>query len=205
MSRRTQSPLYFASLVAVSLAVLVLRVLSPDSTDETGRNPASLDLSHLTGTEFLQAAKIKIIEGLAIQLRDRSHFVTAGHFTATEGSICNSYPQVEFVFSADDSVVSGEPILMKVAGECSASGDSPQIDALEIPFGKIMQERSGDIVFKSGDRTRTEVRFQNSSEEWPKSWSLQEVHFSGSQGSIRIDDREIYSFRRSSVKLRWPH
>lgn len=170
-----------------------------------GRLPASVDLSHLDGERYLSAARVRIIEGLSITSLESSHMISAGHFTNDMGSICNSYPMIEFTFASDDSVVSGEPILMKVRGQCQAGASENQTLPLEISYKKVLLEKVSDLKVKMNDKTDTELSFSNTGDSWPRSWSLRSVDFVSETSKIEIRSQDIFGFRGRLPQVRWPN
>lgn len=197
---------YVLGLV-IPLALFAFKVgesiYSPDS-----RAPASVavDLSHLEGESFKMAAKVKMLEGMEVVAQDGRHLVTMGHFNGADdsrSSACQTYARVEYEFVAGDSVVSGEPTVMRVSGLCTVGADAAQLRALEIPYTRILSEKPGDRVLSIGDRDKVEITFENMGDEWPKEWNLKSASYVGSV-TLKVNDRDIYNFRGRPFSLRWP-
>lgn len=199
---------YYILALVIPLALFAFKVgegvfapnlRSPAST-------ASVDLSHLEGESFTMAAKVKMLEGVEVIARDGAHLITMGHFTGaddTRSSACQTYARVEYEFAADDSVVSGEPTIMKVSGACTVGAGPSQLQLIEIPYTRILTEKPGDRVLSIGDRNKVEIEFSNVGDEWPREWRLRSANYGGSR-SIRIDAKDIYNFRGRPFTIRWP-
>ncbi|MEK6555244.1 MAG: hypothetical protein AABZ31_08390 [Bdellovibrionota bacterium] len=196
---------FFSALVAIPLVLVLFRAGQTIWEKNSDRGPASIDLSHLDGDSFISAARLRIIEGLDIQAQDMQHAITAGHFQDDGGSICKTYDRIEFVFAADDSVVSGEPILMKVRGDCLADIDASQLSSLTIPYRKILVEKPSETTIQVLDRNKTEISFFNMGDSWPRSWSLKSVRIFNDSKQISVNDREIFGLRGRPVQIKWPN
>jgi hypothetical protein len=196
---------FYCALALIPVVLVLFRAGQSVWHKNNSRSPASIDLSHLDGDSFVKAARIRIIEGLDVQAQDGQHVITAGHFQDESGSMCKTYSFVEYVFAADDSVVSGEPILMKIRGDCVVNGDASQLSSLEIPFRKILLEKPSEVSIKVFDRNKTEIFFENMGDDWPRSWSLKSVRLIGDSKELVVEAKEIFGFRGRPVKIKWPN
>lgn len=204
----SNSKFYVLGLV-IPLALFAFKVgeniFAPNS--RAPASTASVDLSHLEGESFTMAAKLKMLEGVEITARDGAHFVTMGHFTGTDdtrSSACQTYSRIEYEFASDDSVVSGEPTIMKVSGLCSVGNGPSQLQSLEIPYNRVLSEKPGDRTISLGDHNKVEIQFSNVGDEWPREWRLASAGYSGSI-TLKIDAKDIYNFRGRPFTIRWPN
>ena len=113
-----------------------------------------------------------------IQNDDDILFVTGNLlYTDEKGNtsfVCNSFSQVQFVFSAFGIAIRGEQVIMKLTANCKSNEDPQYIGPFTLPAKKILESSIVKSKFNEGD---SEIEFENVSLFWPKSWVLIRADF----------------------------
>ena len=113
-----------------------------------------------------------------IQNDDNILFVTGNLlYTDEKGNtsfVCNSFSQVQFVFSAFGIAIRGEQVIMKLTTNCTANEDPQYIGPFTLPAKKILESSIVKSKFNEGN---SEIEFENVSLFWPKSWVLIRADF----------------------------
>lgn len=88
--------------------------------------------------------------------------------------VCNSFSQVQFIFSAFGVAIRGEQVIMKLTADCTVNEDPQHIGPFTLPVKKILES---PVVTKSFNEEDSEIEFENVSLFWPKSWALIRADF----------------------------
>lgn len=144
------------------------------STD-TSSEPAKNDILEENG--ILEENVIPAKAGIQ-HTEDSVSFVTGNLlYTDEKGNtsfVCNTFSQVQFLFSAFGIAMSGEKVIMKITTNCTANEDSQYIGPFTIPAKKILESPIVENKFSEGDTT---FEFENISLSWPRSWILIRANF----------------------------
>jgi hypothetical protein len=167
-----------------------------------GRGP---DLSSLEGAEFMINARLRVVEGLRISVRDGHTYLTAGHFLGpnTPTSLCATYPEIEYEFVGADQASSGDPATLILTSVCEAARGGDRIEDLEVPVEKILGKKPKDTEFQVYGKRNVNVKLSNIGDEWPREWSLRELRYFNSKSEIRVEGVEAYRLRGAPVIMKW--
>lgn len=145
----------------------------------------SYDLSESSPEEFNKAFKYQVLRNVKIektsegpQLKISSFLMRAPN--GNKVSVCDLYPTVDYIFSAEGVAFSGEIPQLVVRTSCQVSGEERHIIGLPIPFQRILQspldltELTVEATQNHGDG---KVYFKNVVEFWPTEWAWTGVRF----------------------------
>lgn len=119
-------------------------------------------------------------------------------FSGFSSALCKSYPSIVVEFTAEGIAVAGEAPHMKVTTPCEAGQDPAEIAAINLPIGKILNEKPRNAEY-SFDGFNAVVSFTHSADEWPRQWVLKRVEFKSAQGADKSAD-----FGRSPASVEQP-
>lgn len=196
-------------VILVVLGLIAFKLGESFFFHERQRDPASdqrgPDLSALEGPEFIISARLRIIEGLAVQQRDGRIFLTAGHFLGPRSpiSVCATYNDVEYEFAAADQASHGDPITLTLSTACESTDRGGQLEELEVPVERILREKVRDLELQVYGKRNVNVKVENVADEWPRVWSLRAVRLYNSSSEIRVDGSEIYRLRGKPLEMKW--
>lgn len=157
------------------------------SPGKLARDPAAIrrshDFSNLQGVALNQALKDRIVSDLKLVRNSHEVGVELGHFVirSADGAkefACQRYDNVTLVFEGDGSAIAGELPKMEVQGACVIGSDINKMQAIMIPFQRILGEPAGDGELEYTDQASVKMKFQHISERWPKAWRLKSVYLS---------------------------
>jgi len=190
----------------------------PDANSVTivsrpSRDPAAIkkvyDFSHLEGSALNYAAKQRLLDGVKLVQDKKDIGVELGHFVIRgEGDqkafACQRYSRIVLAFEGDGVAVGGELPKMEVEGACEISADINSIAAVWIPVSRIIGEPVADGEFDFRDGHPAKLKFQNVSDQWPKTWMLRSVKLvdpSGANGEVAIPTSELNSIMKKPFVL----
>lgn len=173
------------------------------SSTKLTRDPAAIrrthDFSNLEGVALNQALKDRIISDLKMVRNSHEVGIEMGHFVirSNDGAkefACQRYDQVTLTFEGDGSAIAGELPTMEVQGNCNIGSDINKMQAIMIPFQRILGERAGDGEIEYKDQNSVKLKFQNISERWPKVWRLKAIHLSDKEmlsADVILNDNDL--------------
>ncbi|MGZ3769432.1 MAG: hypothetical protein ACXVCP_12985 [Bdellovibrio sp.] len=159
------------------------------------------DLSNLSPEEFGKAFKYEILRGAFTEENQFGTGLRLGLFYLQDSqkqkrSVCDIYPVMDLLFTADGIAVSGEVPQMIVRGPCALSEDQSYIKALPVPFKEILSASPQQFVFESTPANNgTKIFFRNVLGSWPSEWTWTGVvlYEKDSQKQLQINGYEIIS------------
>lgn len=195
-------------LAALPLMVLVLnkklspqRNLASDASQETA--DASSDLSNLSPEEFKKAFKYEILKNVSLEKGQNESGLKLGLFFMKDANgnkvfVCDEYPYIDLIFTAEGMAFSGEVPQMLVRGPCVVSADQKHIEALPIPFHEILNSSTQKFEFQTsfGTTNKVQIYFRNVMGIWPTEWSWTGVTFYQKDPQIKL---EISGYETISV------
>lgn len=188
--------------------------IAAKSTKTKARRPATAstkretDLARLSGAELLTATQDRVISAARIENRNDEIGIVLGHFAtrSEDGSrqlACDStYNRISLHFFADGMADAGEKPSMRIDAPCRSSvQDLSSIDAILIPYEKLLQEKPANMDLTIDD---VKFTFAEMMPEWPRHWALQSVRLYNSEEKSRemlISNREIRQIRGSALMI----
>lgn len=120
--------------------------------------------------------------------------------TGFSASICRNYQKIELTFQSEGVAVSGNPTEMTIIAECEAAQDPSQIKSINIPVGKILDEkpRNAEFHFQGMNSSFT---FNNSADVWPRTWILKSMSFKSDSGNNKVVQFETTFAKKQSADL----
>ena len=100
--------------------------------------------------------------------------------------VCQVFSKVTLHFEALGIFMKGERVSMDVTGDCVDDEEHQWIGPFIIPFQEIL---SSSFMNQSFHTSHGEIRFDNVSLQWPKSWILKGVLFESADGQYRVPAR----------------
>lgn len=196
-------------LILLPLSLIVLdkkigekRWLAHDPSSAEGLHP-EYDLSNSTPEEFKKAFKYQMLKSAAVDFTSVGPGVTLGLFLLKdeEGqvvNVCEKYPTIDFIFKAEGIAFSGEIPMLIVRGPCLVGSDQRTLEALPIPFSKILASPVSQTQFDGeipGHSETSTVYIRNVVEFWPTDWNWVGVVLYGDvdEPSLNISGYEIIS------------
>lgn len=197
-------------LAALPFAVTILeRKLNPQrkvaSDQETATTilAADHDLSEASPEEFKKAFKYQILKEASLVRTNAGPGISLGLFLTKNESgnkvfVCDEYPLIDLIFAAEGVAFSGDIPQMVVRGPCQVSADQRHIEALPIPFSKILASPLSQYEFQSeipGSREKVQIYFRNAAEFWPLEWTWVGVKLYGKnpENTLQINGYEVIS------------
>jgi len=213
--------LFGVSLFVVSLVVGYVFFVNSFDSENQKRAMASLknqyDLSCLSGSEFQQAVKQRIISGLKTSRKNGYLGFHLGHFTfadpkrdltdfcrrykdrgissalqvVSEKLACREYPKVTLQFTADQEAVADSKRQLSVETSCEVSDDLSRTEVVWIPWEQLAQETpfEGDTQYSTP--SKVSIRTTHIFDKWPRQWILERIVLSGASGQISVESEEI--------------
>lgn len=180
------------------------KVASDGGLSSVGTVSDSFDLSEATPEEFRKAFKYQVLKNVELDQFSDGPGIKLGLFlmkspTGSRVFVCDRYPTVDLVFSAEGVAISGEIPKMVVRIPCVVSDDQNHIAAFPIPFARIFASPVSDFEFDitaPGIREGGKIYFRNVVDEWPREWAWTGVKFYGKDPS---DTLEITGYEVISV------
>ncbi|WP_041576816.1 hypothetical protein [Bdellovibrio bacteriovorus] len=180
------------------------KVASDGGLSSVGTISDSFDLSEASPEEFKKAFKYQILKNVEVDQFSDGPGIKLGLFLmkSPAGSrvfVCDRYPTVDLLFSAEGVAISGEIPKMVVRIPCVVSDDQNHIAAFPIPFARIFASPVSDFEFDitaPGIREGGKIFFRNVVDEWPREWAWTGVKFYGKDAS---DTLEITGYEVISV------
>ncbi len=177
---------YFQAFGLFAVCALVgYGIISLNSQDSLiARDPAAInktfDFSHLRGSDLEFAVKQRLLAGVELQKENGDQGISFGHFVFVDASgqkkfACQEFNKINLTFVADGMATSGEAAEMVVQGNCEFSSDATRINPLWIPVAKILNEKVADGEYNYQQTSNVSVKFDNVSDEWPKTWLLKSI------------------------------
>lgn len=203
--------LIFLFFLAVPVAVYFIneelpkRFVASDYKSGEHTSPEGLDhdLSEASPEAFIKAYKYQVLKNASIKETKLGPGLQLGLFFLKneEGNrvfVCDEYPTIDLIFSADGMAYSGELPQMIVRGPCQTDEDQLHISALPIPFNEILKSPISTNEFKfelPDSREKVSIYFKNVVDFWPTDWVWTGVKLyrKDAQNILSIDGYEIIS------------
>ncbi len=203
--------LIFLFFLAVPVAVYFIneelpkRFVASDYKSGKHSSPEGLDhdLSEASPEAFIKAYKYQVLKNASIKETKLGPGLQLGLFFLKneEGNrvfVCDEYPTIDLIFSADGMAYSGELPQMIVRGPCQTDEDQLHISALPIPFTEILKSPISTNEFKfdlPDSREKVGIYFKNVVDYWPTDWvwSGVKLYRKDAQNILSIDGYEIIS------------
>lgn len=176
-----------------------------------GSQNDNFDLSEATPEEFRKAFKYQVLKNVELEHFEDGPGVKLGLFLmkAPSGSkvfVCDRYPTLDLIFSADGMAISGEIPKMVVRLPCTISDDQNHIAAFPIPFARIFASSPEQYEFTTtttGAREGGKIFFMNVAGFWPQQWNWTGVKFYGQDptDSLEINGYEVISVLGAPLTL----
>lgn len=160
------------------------------------------DISSLPPKEFKKAFKYEVLKNVKIEKDQHGTGLSFGSFFLLDNNgsrvpVCDQYPYMDQIFTADGIAFSGEVPQMVVRGPCVVSEDQKHIEALPIPFYEILNSSPQQYEFHSllRGQNKVQIYFRNVVGFWPTEWSWSGVTFyhKDPQVKIKINGYEVIS------------
>lgn len=184
-----------------------------DSISNKSRNLASegnskylemdlYDLSQSTGATFQKAFKYQTLKNALIQKSPQDSTIQIGLFLVQDKDgkavpMCEKYPTIDYVFSADGVAVSGKLPTMILRVPCVVDFDNKHTASFSIPFLDIFQRPTNPTTIKVSNNVNTEqgsLFIYNELSEWPQDWIWTGLKLYGKDGEIlSVNGYEIIS------------
>ncbi len=97
-------------------------------------------------------------------------------------ALCKSYSHIELSFEAEGTAVAGRAPSMVIKTPCEPGQDPAEMASVVIPYGKILLEKPRNAEFRF-DGFTSRFEFNNSADEWPRTWVLKTVEFKSDRKS----------------------
>lgn len=182
---------------------------SPTSTDGLDH-----DLSEASPEAFKKAYKYQILKNASLIETSIGPGLQLGLFfmKSSEGNkvfVCEEYPTIDLIFSAEGVAYSGEVPQMIVRGPCQPDTDQLHISALPIPFSQILKSSLTTTEFRfdlPNSSEKISIFFKNVVDFWPTEWVWSGVRLyrKDAQNILSIDGYEIISISGQPVILSAP-
>lgn len=196
-------------LAAIPLGFFVLdkklgekRFVANDPENSSGAQ-ADYDLSESGPAEFQKAFKYQMLKHASLEQTSAGPGITLGLFLLKDRdgktvNVCEKYPTIDFIFQAEGIAFSGEIPTLIVRGPCLVGSDQKTLEALPIPFSKILKSPLSQYEFNveiPGYTQTAKVFARNAIEFWPKEWNWVGVTLYGApdEESLKINGYEIIS------------
>lgn len=175
------------------------------ATDQVGyQEDLNYDLSEASPEEFKKAYKYQLLKNVQIEKNLEGTVITVGGFQMkdTAGnrvSVCELYPTIDFILSAEGIAFSGEIPQMIVRGTCVSSTDHKHISSFPIPFKEIFEIPLAQnmVPIEPGPaHNGGKVFFKNVVEFWPTQWVLTGIKLypkDSEQSTLEVNGYEIIS------------
>ncbi len=179
--------------------------IASDRMTDHERNPAAIrpmfDYSRLEG----QPLKIRSLKRLVNDARvvagqgkvgiEFGHFVTKGKNGRGQFA-CDYYTNIEMKFEGEGVMEGGEKPIMYVQSPCVMSNDINRMEAIWIPYEKLMTEHKTPSRALEQDfpESRLHLKFEHMTSQWPRQWNLISVrlfHQTQPDQEVAISQNEI--------------
>lgn len=207
-------------LVALPVALFFLdkklsskrHVATDGSASETAAEDK--DLSNASPEEFKKAFKYQVLKDASAVETSAGPGVRLGLFLMKNQSgskvfVCDEYPTVDLIFSAEGVAFSGEIPQMVVRAPCLVSSDQEHIEALPVPFSQIVKSPLSQYEFTvdfPGSREQGKIFFRHVVEFWPTEWTWTGVKFYGKnpEDVLSINGYEVISVLGEPLVIKAP-
>lgn len=204
--------IHFSVMLAENHFTQNRRIASQDSSAEKYSASADKDLSESTPEEFKKAFKYQLLKDAVVVSTQGNPGVRLGLFLMKDSRgvtvpVCDLYPTIDFVFAAEGVAFSGEIPHMIVRGPCVTSPDQNHLEALPVPWGKILNSPVQQFEFTSSlpyDQGKISIYFRNVVEFWPTEWVLVGVKLYGktSEDVLQVNGYEVISILGQPLYLK---
>jgi|GEM_PF-1784497 len=195
-------------LAALPFAVVTLdkkisgqrKIASDGSSSVTTQD---YDLSEATPEEFKKAFKYQILKDAQVVQTPQGPVLRLGLFLMKNAQgnkvfVCEEYPTVDLVFSAEGVAFSGEIPQMVVRASCVVGEGQTYIEGAILPLKQIQQSPLSQYEFNTtinGSREEAKIFFRNVVEFHPEEWAWTGVKFYGKnpESTLQINGYEIIS------------
>jgi hypothetical protein len=171
------------------------------------------DLSKLDAEEFARAFKYSLINPVSVVTESGQMGVQLGNFyiKGTDQQkifVCSKYNFIELIFQAEGIAVSGEIPRMVVRGPCANAQDLNFIQALPIPYKKILATPVSQNQFRlpiADSNDSVQITFHYVVEQWPTDWNLVGVRLYSDYSSeiLSLNGYEIIAILGQPFVLNW--
>jgi hypothetical protein len=203
----------FGLLIDNSLLKFSERKIASTHDSEPNHLEKNIDFSELTDEDFSKAFKYQLMTSSRILQTQKYIGIELGNFYI-KGSdnqknfVCSKFSTLELVFQADGIAISGNIPQMKVSGPCLTGSNYHTIEALLIPYKKILSSEVQQKEFKAtlpDSNEQITIQFQDVVEQWPYQWNLVQVklYSAESSESLSLNGYEIISILGSPLTLNW--
>ncbi|MEN0057888.1 MAG: hypothetical protein AAGB31_03565 [Bdellovibrio sp.] len=185
------------------------RIASEDMADY--QLHADHDLSEVSAEDFKKAYKYQILKGVNIVVDNDTTGLQLGLFLLKNAagervSVCEEYPLMDMIYSAEGIAFSGDIPQMIVRGPCLVDDDQIHIAALPIPFAQIFSSPLTQYQFTVPLAQTSEaasIYFRNVVEFWPRQWVWTGVKFYGKDpaNTLSITGYEVISVLGKPVTI----
>lgn len=209
--------LVILALTLLPVAVFILnqklsekRWVANDISSSESLHP-EYDLTDSSPEEFKKAFKYQMLKNAAVDLTSAGPGITLGVFLLKDDdgktvNVCEKYPLIDYVFKAEGVAFSGAIPTLIVRGPCLLASDQRTLEALPIPFGKILRSPLTQTEFTAeipGRPETSKIFVKNVVEFWPTDWNWVGVTLYGDsqEPSLNINGYEIISVLGQPVLL----
>ncbi|XGC81111.1 hypothetical protein ACES2L_01280 [Bdellovibrio bacteriovorus] len=175
------------------------------ATDQVGyHEEQNYDLSEASPEEFKKAYKYQLLKNVQVEKNLEGTVIIVGGFQMKDSagdkvSVCDLYPTVDFILSAEGIAFSGEIPQLVVRGACVTSTDHRHISSFPIPFKDIFEtplEQTLLTIEPGPTHNGGKVFFKNVVEFWPTQWVLTGIRLypkDSKRGTLEVNGYEIIS------------
>lgn len=160
------------------------------------------DLSQSTGKTFQKAFKYQTLKNALIKKTPQDSEIQIGLFLIQDNEgkavpMCEKYPTIDFVFSADGIAISGKSPTIILRVPCIVDFDNKHTAAFRIPFTDIFNGPLHPETLKVSNSVNQEqgsLFIYNESSEWPQDWIWTGLKLYSKDGEIlSVNGYEIIS------------
>ncbi|NUN06604.1 MAG: hypothetical protein HUU57_12685 [Bdellovibrio sp.] len=204
--------IHFGIMLAEKHFTQTRKMASQDGATEKYSVSADKDLSESSPEEFKKAFKYQLLKDAVIVSTQGNPGVRLGNFLMKDSRrvtvpVCDLYPTIDFIFAAEGIAFSGEIPHMIVRGPCLTSPDQNHLEALPVPWGKILNSPVQQFEFTSAlpyEQGKISIYFRNVIEFWPTEWVLIGVKLYGktSDDNLQVNGYEVISILGQPLYLK---
>lgn len=178
------------------------RQMASEADAQALANSDLYDLSQSTGSTFQKAFKYQTLKNALIVKDHNFSSIQVGLFLVQDEdqktvTMCDKYPTLDYIFSADGVAVSGKQPTMILRIPCQVSFDKRHTSVVTIPFKEIFAGKAGTFnlpIASLDNQEEGRLYIYNDLNEWPQDWVWTGLKLYDKKGeSLSINGYEIIS------------